>query len=378
MLPPLVSPFSRRALRYLNKRFSDRAFAEARRKLAGEVSLSVEPEVDAQSFFALLSAGALRGAASREARAAKEVVKRQVSSRLWLLLEQQGWGERRFNPEALVFLLEDFRILPLSGAGLEVPEADLRLLTALQGESPLYAVPWEELLPALRSRSVSLAEVYLSRGYALLTVKQAISCYAEHIAERCDEFMRSCSTDDPRLEALADALERASLAAAPALSRRAGKALKEECFPPCIRSTLAGVESGSRNYAITVLLTSFLSYARIAPFNAGENARIADFIKDVRILTEEVLPVIYAAAERCSPPLFEDQPLEKLNINYHLGFGLVEEPRLEDSGRSPWYFVPNCEKIRREAPSLCSPDRHCRDVKNPLVYYTRRRYRREE
>jgi DNA primase large subunit len=209
-------------------------------------------------------------------------------------------------------------------------------------------------------------------------VKQAIACYTERIAERCDEFMRSCAVDDPRLDDLAGALEEASLATAPALAMRRGKALKEEYFPPCIRNTLAGVASGSRNYAITVLLTSFISYARIAPFNAGENARVADFIRDVRILTEEVLPVIYAAAERCSPPLFEDQPLEKLNINYHLGFGLVEELRLEDSGRSPWYFVPNCEKIRREAPALCSPDRHCRDVKNPLVYYTRRRYRREE
>jgi len=96
------------------------------------------------------------------------------------------------------------------------------------------------------------------------------------------------------------------------------------------------------------------------------------------VVTQEILPVIYQAAERCSPPLFQDQPSERLNINYHLGFGLTAEPRLEDSGRSPWYFVPNCEKVRREAPSLCRADEDCRGIKNPLSYYFRKRYTRRE
>jgi DNA primase large subunit len=381
MLPPLVNPFSKRAQRYFKREFGEEAFAEAKRKLAGEVKLGLSPEVDAQSFYLLLMAASLRGYASKEARAAKEIVRKQVSSRIWALLQQQGWGTSSFNPESLVYLLEDFELLTIAQAGVKLEESDARLLTAHEGEPLLYAAPWYELLPALRSRRLSLTQLYLTRGYALLTLKQAIECYAESIAERCDDFMRSVEGEevqDERLEEIADALARVALSSMPALSKRAGKALKEEHFPPCIRATLAGVGSGSRNYAITVLLTSFLSYARIAPFNAGENARIADFINDISVVTEEVLPVIYAAAERCSPPLFEDQPLEKLNINYHLGFGLTEELRLEDSGKSPWYFVPNCEKIRREAPSLCSPDKHCKEVKNPLVYYTRRRYAKEE
>ncbi len=374
----LLNPFSRRALRYFKGKFSDGAFAEARRKLSGRQGSEPGPEEDAQSFFVLLCAGALRGVSSPAARAAKEVIKKVLASRIWGLLEQRGVDERNLDPELLPMLLEDFTLLPISRAGIEPPPEDLRLLRAKQGEPLLYALPWKELLPALRSRRVSLARLYISRGYALLTLKQAIACYLESIAERCDEFMRLASVEDPRLEDIAVLLEEAPVSRTSRPVKLGAKRLKEECFPPCIRATLAGVGSGSRNYAITVLLTSFISYARIAPFNAGENARIADFVRDLRVVTEEVLPVIYAAAERCSPPLFEDQPLEKLNINYHLGFGLTEELRLEDSGRSPWYFVPNCEKIRREAPSLCSPDRHCRDVRNPLVYYTRRRYRREE
>ena len=101
-------------------------------------------------------------------------------------------------------------------------------------------------------------------------------------------------------------------------------------------------------------------------------ARISDYAKDVKVVTEEILPLIEEAAKRCSPPLFEDQPIEKLNVAYHLGFGLTEEFRLEDSGRSNWYFTPNCEKVRRESPPLCMPDEGCKNVKNPLSYYTRK------
>ena len=377
---PLINPFSGHARRYFKREFGKEAFAEAKEKLLGRVKLGLSLEVDAQSFYILLMAASLRGHASKEARAAKEIVRKQVSSRILTLLRQQGWGTSSFNPEDLIYLLEGFELLTIAQAGVELDAGDARLLAKHESEPLLYAVPWHELLPALRGRKLSLPRLYITGGYALLTLKQAVECYAESIVEKCDNFIRSIEGEvqDERLEEIADALARVAISSMPVFTRRTGKALKEELFPPCIRTTLSGVGSGSRNYAITVLLTSFLSYARIAPFNAGENARIADFINDISVVTEEVLPVIYAAAERCSPPLFEDQPLEKLNINYHLGFGLTEEPRLEDSGNSPWYFVPNCEKIRREAPALCSPDKYCKEVKNPLVYYTRRRYAREE
>jgi DNA primase large subunit len=159
---------------------------------------------------------------------------------------------------------------------------------------------------------------------------------------------------------------------------KGGVSLKPELFPPCIALTIQGVSSGSRNYAITVLLTSFISYARVAPVGSKKDAKISDYISDVRVVEEEVLPVIYEAAERCSPSLFADQPLEKMNILYHIGFGLGGEARLEHAGMSNWYFPPNCDKIRREAPALCMPDAHCKEIKNPLSYYTKKIFSKRE
>ncbi len=146
-----------------------------------------------------------------------------------------------------------------------------------------------------------------------------------------------------------------------------GGELREEFFPPCIRMAQQGVDAGSRNYAVTVLLTSFLSHARISPF-AGD-AKISDFIDDLSIVTDDILPRIYEAGSRCTPPLFEDQPIEKANILYHLGFGLMQTPRISDSGNSTWYIPPNCEKIQREVPMLCNPDALCSRLKNPINYY---------
>jgi DNA primase large subunit len=140
-----------------------------------------------------------------------------------------------------------------------------------------------------------------------------------------------------------------------------------------VKKALGGVGTGMRNYAIAVLLTSFLSYARVSP--SGKVAtRMADFINDISIVREEIAPLITEAAEHCNPPFFKDQPQEKANVYYHLGFGMTLEPRLEDSGKSKWYRTPNCSKIQISAPSLCEPDDFCRsrNIKNPLTYYYKR------
>jgi len=55
-----------------------------------------------------------------------------------------------------------------------------------------------------------------------------------------------------------------SFTGGPVKSARPGK-LVPEAFPPCIRGTLDGVKSGNRNDAIVLLLTSFISYARLYP-----------------------------------------------------------------------------------------------------------------
>jgi DNA primase large subunit len=254
-----------------------------------------------------------------------------------------------------------------------------------------YAVDWRELTRIIRARELRFVDLYLVKGLALLSLNDLINYYSrllalnieDHISRRFEEFQSQRQSDDiKRIAEMTSGL-------AEYLSGLAGKSfkglvlkgrsgrLRAENFPPCIKYIIAGVETGSRNYAISVLLTSFLSYARVAPKKVRE-PRISDYVKDPRVLTDEILPIINEAAVRCSPPLFGDQPGEKLNIHYHLGLGLTSQVRLENSGNSPWYFPPNCEKIRRESPGLCRPDETCRQIKNPLSYYFLRFKSKEE
>jgi DNA primase large subunit len=158
------------------------------------------------------------------------------------------------------------------------------------------------------------------------------------------------------------------------IEKASAQPLKFDLFPPCIKIALGGVPSGLRNYAITVLLTSFISYARICPNPSKRNVRVKDCIKDLSIIEKEILPIIIDAGNRCNPPLFEDQPNEVKNVWYHLGFGYTSYPTLEESGNSTWYFPPNCDKIRANAPQLCKPDKDCRYIRNPLTYYLRKLY----
>ncbi|NJE86087.1 DNA primase large subunit PriL [Thermococcus sp. CX2] len=228
----------------------------------------------------------------------------------------------------------------------------------------------------------NLKEVYVRGGYAFLTQEQILRLWKnafEKNLERVANLLYEIRDELPnyylqlyeRLSELAkeyfkERLERMGSAEA--------QPLRFDLFPPCVKIALGGVPSGLRNYAITVLLTSFLSYARICPNPPRRDVRVRDCIQDLSIIEKEILPIIIEAGNRCSPPLFEDQPHEIKNIWYHLGFGLTDRPTLEDSGNSTWYFPPNCAKIRANAPQLCKPDRDCKNIKNPLTYYLRKLY----
>lgn len=159
-------------------------------------------------------------------------------------------------------------------------------------------------------------------------------------------------------------------------SVKAGK-LNQEAFPPCIKDTINGVSSGGRNDAIVLLLTSFLSYARLYPkIFASEKTtmQISDIDNDLSITKNEILPLIFEAADNCSPPLFDDQPQEKLNIISKLGFGLHDEVDLKNEGETKWYTPMSCEKIKMHLPQLCKPDSNCKGINNPLSCYTRKKY----
>ena len=246
---------------------------------------------------------------------------------------------------------------------------------------PKYAVRWTDLAPILRRRRAELTKLYLVNGWAVITPRDLWDLFADLISSELEEYVASVyekfsdTGAPPKL--FVEIGERISSLLPPELEIRERFArtpvggMRPEFFPPCVRKALAGVGSGMRNYAITVLLTGFLSYARVSP-SGKVPTRMGDFIKDVSVVRDEIAPPIFEAAERCNPPFFKDQPQEKASIFYHMGFGMTTEPKLEDSGRSSWYKPPNCQKISMSAPPLCDPDELCRKIKNPLTYYYRK------
>jgi hypothetical protein len=248
---------------------------------------------------------------------------------------------------------------------------------------PRYAVRWEDLAPLLKHRRVELAKLYLVKGWAVLTLKNLWDFYAGFISAKTEDYIQSVyervAESGAPSKVLAEIGERISSLLpretefTERFARVPAKRLRPEFFPPCVNRALGGAGTGLRNYAITVLLTSFLSYARIAP-SGRVTPRMADFIDDISVVREEIVPPIFEAAERCSPPLFRDQPQEKASIFYHLGFGMTTDPNLSDSGKSKWYRPPNCAKIQMSAAPLCNPDEFCRKIKNPLTYYFRKIY----
>ena len=158
-------------------------------------------------------------------------------------------------------------------------------------------------------------------------------------------------------------------------SVQAGK-LNPDAFPPCIQNTVNGVSSGGRNDAIVLLLTSFASYARLYPmiFASDETIKVSDLDPDLTITENEILPLIFDAADNCTPPLFEDQPQEKINIISKLGFGMHEKVDINHEGETKWYTPMSCEKIKLHLPQLCKPDKSCKGINNPLSCYGRKKF----
>ena len=152
--------------------------------------------------------------------------------------------------------------------------------------------------------------------------------------------------------------------------------LNPDAFPPCIKTTVEGVSSGGRNDAIVLLLTSFASYARLYPriFASDETVKVSDMDPDLTITENEILPLIFDAADNCTPPLFKDQPQEKINIISKLGFGMHETVDINHEGETKWYTPMSCEKIKIHLPHLCHPDKSCKGINNPLSCYGRKKF----
>lgn len=242
---------------------------------------------------------------------------------------------------------------------------------------PRYAIRWTDLIPLIEHRDLDLTEQYIVKGWALITPKNLWNFFANFVGGKMEDYISDLYDQFSKNGPPSDVLEKVGEEISNAIPeketyRRTGPAQSEELsiddFPPCIKKVLEGVEEGNRNYGIIALLTSFVSYARISPSGKAVK-RIAEFIDDMSVIEDDIVPLIFEAAENCKPPLFEDQPQEKANVYYHMGFGMTTHPSLKDSGKSKWYTPPNCRKVKTEAPSLCRPDDLCSDIKNPLTYY---------
>lgn len=247
--------------------------------------------------------------------------------------------------------------------------------------TPKYALRWTDFGPLLRHQKTSLTKLYIVDGWAVITPRELWRFFADHVVAITEEYIASLCEQFSEHGAppgvLTEVGERISKLIpeekkAREFATAARGPLNPEAFPPCVLNTLNGVGSGGRNYAITVLLTSFLSRAR-APTPSGKaDRKIADHIEDVSVIENEIMPFIIEAADKCRPPFFRDQPQEKANVYYHMGFGMATTPSMGASGSSKWYSTPNCNKIQTSAPHLCTPDELCSRITNPLTYYYRK------
>lgn len=277
-------------------------------------------------------------------------------------------------------------------------------------------VKWTFLEEILSSKKISLHELILDKGDIILDKEDFLERFRDKIIHRNPERMYELLIGDPLKELimikmimqktedyinkvnemsqtiephpyLLEVGEKISKILSDNLryyttfkGEMKGFRLNPEAFPPCIKLTLNGVQSGNRNDAIVLLLTSFLSYARLCPsiFRDNVTLKVSDVDPDLKITQNEILPLIYEAAQRCNPPLFDDDPQEKLNITAKLGFGVHEQPELKNEGESKWYTPMSCEKIKIHLPALCKPDKTCKKIGNPLSYYKTRSWQLRE
>lgn len=361
-------------------------------------SQSVQAEV--LSFYLMCQAiAAVSYPNSREVRFASDATRKTIRYRIYDMFRR---GEEELCLEAVRRFVNVVELGSEEGKrliGREIPRDDVYRIRdmGLQKDGvgtvddrllpqylPKYAVRWVGLAPIMRQRRLELTDLYLLNGWAVITPRDLWHLHAEMLGVETEDYIQSvyerladAGTPSPLLVDIGSKIS-SFVPKLPEFRERIGRGvagrLRPEFFPPCVNISLSGVGSGARNYAVVMLLTPFLSHARAAPPPGA--MRIADYITDVSAVTDEIAPLIFDAAERCNPSLFKDQPQEKANVFYHMGFGMTTEPRLGDSGRSKWYGVPNCTKVQMSAPSICKPDDFCRFIKSPLTYYFRKKAER--
>ena len=211
---------------------------------------------------------------------------------------------------------------------------------------------------------VQYTDSYIINGYILVDNSKLLNAFMKKMEQRILSYIKGIAekTKELKLPIYEEIFREVSKISGSLTEIEVqSEELNPEVYPPCVIKALSGVGAGDRNYAITLFLSSFLSYSRLLPstkiFSKDEKPSLNE--NQINILINEVIPLILSAANKCNPPLLEDQPQEELNIYYHLGFGL-SYPTLDNFGRSKWYIPPGCAKVKENAPTLCEPDGFCK------------------
>ncbi len=325
---------------------------ETERRLEGHTEMYNPPEKEVLYQLFPLVAVARRGSHSREASLVIKMLLSSVKERLHFAL-----GNLEIEKEVVDSMRE---VLTVEYCTLDLPREDMFRLVS--GNDTLrYMVLWSNL------SDYDLTHYYMVDGWVPVTRTTLIEVYTLLLGRALKEYIETkkeeYSSQEVRLPPIFSKILQMISSKVPsvAVAPTGAAELEKSAFPPCVREALQGASSGLRNYAVTVLLTSFLSYARIYPsmtaFDQEKKPELSP--EQIDILLEEVVPLIFEAGSRCDPPLFTDQPIERSNVFYHLGFGLSESPRPQDFGSSKWYLPPSCKKMKQNAPPLCKPDELC-------------------
>ncbi|HOI77425.1 MAG TPA: hypothetical protein PLI06_07440 [Methanofastidiosum sp.] len=236
---------------------------------------------------------------------------------------------------------------------------DMEKLGFFKFSSEYYFIKWTDA-----ETLVQYTDSYIINGYILVDKSKLLNAYMKKMEQRILSYIKSIAekTKELKLPIYEEIFREVSKISGSLTEIEVqSEELNPEVYPPCVIKALSGVGAGDRNYAITLFLSSFLSYSRLLPstkiFSKDEKPSLNE--NQINILINEVIPLILSAANKCNPPLLEDQPQEELNIYYHLGFGLAY-PTLDNFGRSKWYIPPGCAKVKENAPTLCEPDGFCK------------------
>lgn len=236
---------------------------------------------------------------------------------------------------------------------------DMEKLGIFKFSSEYYFIKWTDA-----ETLVQYTDSYIINGYILVDKSKLLNAYMKKMEQRILSYIKSIAekTKELKLPIYEEIFREVSKISGSLTEIEVqSEELNPEVYPPCVIKALSGVGAGDRNYAITLFLSSFLSYSRLLPstkiFSKDEKPSLNE--NQINILINEVIPLILSAANKCNPPLLEDQPQEELNIYYHLGFGLAY-PTLDNFGRSKWYIPPGCAKVKENAPTLCEPDGFCK------------------